>query len=698
MPDEFDPYLKWLGVRDAARPPNHYRLLGLEPFESDAEVISNAADRQMAHVRTFQTGEHSALSQRILNELAAARLCLLNRAQRAAYDSQLRGEAAATLRSFQPGGRQSTAGAEHESLAAEVVSRKRPTKRWRLVAGSLMALGLLAAAVIFQFVHGRDATNAGRDRRIPPSSDFVTKARIPPSGSGAAQAPPSSSTTVDLDEPSPTTKPDAATASVPDEPPPPSSSVAPPDESQEAAPSEDQSAQSAPSNAPDPADPAIQSPDEQPAAAAPSSLPIAGEERTVEGLPAAEPLAAVPSEDELAKARLRVRAELYPQQLAAARTDAERLALSDTMRKAALEATLTSATDAADLAALRCALLHEAAELAIDAGDIEHAWMAVDVMARQFEVDERSLKDVALRRIARSVRGADQHRDVALAALDLAEQARMDDSRLSKSLVELAKRAARRSGDEDLIERTGDPNRVARPRRMPPELVLSLGGKTTLVFRLIRAGKFMAGEADEPREITIATSFYLATTEVTQGQWASIMGQNPSYYAFKNDPLLPVDSVSWHDCQRYIEALSRAAAGKGRRLRLPTSAEWEYACRAGSTAVYSFGDDARGLARHAWFRPENSDQKSHPVGQLAPNAWGLYDMHGNVAEWCGELVSETGELLRLGPGQETPATAQAQLRGGSYRHRADNCRATSVHFDRPDARDFRYGFRLVCEP
>ncbi|MCS7306380.1 MAG: hypothetical protein NZ602_14890, partial [Thermoguttaceae bacterium] len=95
MAEQFDPYLHWLGIRDPQRPPNYYRLLGIELFESDPEVISNAADRQMAHVRTFQTGKHSALSQKILNELAAAKICLLNPEKKAQYDAQLLAQQAA---------------------------------------------------------------------------------------------------------------------------------------------------------------------------------------------------------------------------------------------------------------------------------------------------------------------------------------------------------------------------------------------------------------------------------------------------------------------------------------------------------------------------------------------------------------------------------------------------------------------------
>src|SRR5688572_40282 len=95
MAEAFDPYLSWLGIRDPRRPPHHYRLLGLEAFESDADVIQNAADRQMSHVRSFQTGPNSSLSQKLLNELSAAKVCLLNTDRKARYDEQLKQELAA---------------------------------------------------------------------------------------------------------------------------------------------------------------------------------------------------------------------------------------------------------------------------------------------------------------------------------------------------------------------------------------------------------------------------------------------------------------------------------------------------------------------------------------------------------------------------------------------------------------------------
>lgn len=145
MPEPFDPYLQWLGIRDPQRPPNHYRLLGVELFESDPEVISNAADRQMAHVRTFQTGRHSAESQKLLNELAAAKVCLLHPEKKAAYDAQLRAERAASA--------PPPSGAIGPDDIAEAPPRKvafSGPSRLRLL--WVAALGLLAAAALVAVV------------------------------------------------------------------------------------------------------------------------------------------------------------------------------------------------------------------------------------------------------------------------------------------------------------------------------------------------------------------------------------------------------------------------------------------------------------------------------------------------------------------------------------------------------------------
>jgi formylglycine-generating enzyme required for sulfatase activity len=127
---------------------------------------------------------------------------------------------------------------------------------------------------------------------------------------------------------------------------------------------------------------------------------------------------------------------------------------------------------------------------------------------------------------------------------------------------------------------------------------------------------------------------------VTQGCWEALMGANPS--RFTGDPRLPVEQVSWDDIcgpdgfLARLNALTEGARPEGQAFRLPTEAEWEYACRAGTDTAYSFGDDPADLGAHGWFY-DNAEGRTHPAGQKKPNPWGLHDLHGNVWEWCADV-------------------------------------------------------------
>jgi formylglycine-generating enzyme required for sulfatase activity len=222
-------------------------------------------------------------------------------------------------------------------------------------------------------------------------------------------------------------------------------------------------------------------------------------------------------------------------------------------------------------------------------------------------------------------------------------------------------------------------------------------------FVWIEPGTFMMGSRWNERgsflqehhkhEVTLTRGYYLQTTPVTQGQWKAVMGDNPSGFKDKG-PDYPVEKVSWNAVQIYIQILAELVK---RECRLPTEAEWEYACRAGSQTAYSFGTGADELDQYAWFEG-NSGGSTRPVGQLKPNPWGLYDMHGNVLEWCHDRY---GEEYPHGPvtdptGPDNRGNKNNRvIRGGGWRYKARICRsAFRVGID-PDDQSDAIGFRLV---
>lgn len=164
---------------------------------------------------------------------------------------------------------------------------------------------------------------------------------------------------------------------------------------------------------------------------------------------------------------------------------------------------------------------------------------------------------------------------------------------------------------------------------------------TSMKLILIPSGEFIMGSPEEEmgrdnyegpvQKVTIREPFYLGKYPVTQKQWKAVMGSNPSYYSSSDD--LPVEQVSWYDAQAFIKKLNQME--KTDKYYLPSEAKWEYACRAGTTTKYSFGDDESMLNEYARYSQNGySDNQTHSIGQKKPNPWGLYDMHGNVREWC----------------------------------------------------------------
>jgi formylglycine-generating enzyme required for sulfatase activity len=239
----------------------------------------------------------------------------------------------------------------------------------------------------------------------------------------------------------------------------------------------------------------------------------------------------------------------------------------------------------------------------------------------------------------------------------------------------------------------------------------SIGMKLVLISK----GTFMMGspESEEVRyedvegryedevqhEVTLTKDFYLGVTEVTQAQYEKVMGENPSY--FQGDKVQgessnhPVEQVSWEDAVEFCKRLSDLPEEKkaGRVYRLPTEAEWEYACRAGRKTAYGFGGNSQSLSDYAWFR-ENSGRQTHPVGEKKPNAWGLYDMHGNVWEWCSDWFSDYPEKPVIDPAGVKEGSYRVG-RGGCWYGRAFFCRSAHRYKDFPSSRNEYFGLRVA---
>jgi len=242
-----------------------------------------------------------------------------------------------------------------------------------------------------------------------------------------------------------------------------------------------------------------------------------------------------------------------------------------------------------------------------------------------------------------------------------------------------------------------------------PETMCPFTNSLGMSFVKIEPGTFMMGSpSDEPdrdsdetqHQVTLTKGYFMQTTEVTQGQWKEIMGSNPSDFSSCGDNC-PVEKVSWNDIQEFIQKLNQKESG--RNYRLPTEAEWEYAARAGSTGPFVFGDclSTNEANYHGDYPltgcPKGSYRsKTIEVGQLRANAWGLYDMHGNVHEWCSDWYGVYSSSALVDPVGPTTGWDRV-FRGGSWINRAGYCRSASRAGYNPDGANRLLGFRL-CVP
>ncbi|MDP2984010.1 MAG: formylglycine-generating enzyme family protein, partial [Candidatus Latescibacter sp.] len=201
------------------------------------------------------------------------------------------------------------------------------------------------------------------------------------------------------------------------------------------------------------------------------------------------------------------------------------------------------------------------------------------------------------------------------------------------------------------------------------------------------------GDSDEkPVHSVTLSAFEMSATEITQGQYKAVIGSNPS--RFTGDDNLPVEVVSWNEAVAFCRALSQKTVGE---FRLPTEAEWEYACRAGTTTKYNLGDSESDLARAGWYHG-NSGRKTHPVGQKTPNAWGLYDMHGNVWEWCNDWYGSYSLESAANPTGANIGSERV-TRGGCWGNDLEGfCQSAQRGFSDPAGMHFGRGFRVIRRP
>lgn len=239
--------------------------------------------------------------------------------------------------------------------------------------------------------------------------------------------------------------------------------------------------------------------------------------------------------------------------------------------------------------------------------------------------------------------------------------------------------------------------------------------KSGVEMVLLPASEFTMGDDDgeedeQPAHRVQVSAFWMDVSEVTQASFQALMGRNPAKFT---GPDRPVERISWHATIQYCNMRSQrdgltpcydlktlACHFDADGYRLPTEAEWEHACRAGTTTRWSFGDDPGQLKDHAWYKP-NAAKKTHPVKSKRPNPWGLYDLYGNVAEWCQDFYADSyGDGNPVQDPRGPVAGEDRVLRGGSWAVDEDRCRSSARDFEAPGLADVcfgyeAYGFRCV---
>ena len=285
----------------------------------------------------------------------------------------------------------------------------------------------------------------------------------------------------------------------------------------------------------------------------------------------------------------------------------------------------------------------------------------------------------------------------------------------STYIIQYSTNLAQQAGWQTLSLITLSSNRAVVPSTVPTTtgmrfyraILTSMVAPSNMV--LIQSGTFTMGSpsteldrfSDEGPQTTVAFTrpIFMGVHPVTQGEYQSVTGVNPSF--FTGNSSRPVEQVSWTDATNYCAMLTHRELTASRiqpgwKFRLPTEAEWEYACRAGTTNRFYYGDDLTyaSLPIHAWFA-DNSGGQTMPVGQKPANPWGLFDMGGNVWEWCDDWYGPYPGGSVTDPRSTDPNSGIRVLRGGSWNDEARACRSAYRGADLPDSSFSFYGFRVV---
>jgi formylglycine-generating enzyme required for sulfatase activity len=701
MTDDFDPYHRWLGIPPKYQPADHYRLLGLERFEDDAEVIVDAAERQMAHVRRYALGPNQVLSQTILNELAAAQACLMDPVQKARYDEDLRQRQTPATPRTAPSPPVPTpvipetpitpaaAPTAPRPVKLHDTARPRPAVRkpvaavpkvvrpqtpeqlslWRyLVIGVPLLLVLAGLLVAFGWVANRRPASTIADSAV--SSPAVEPAPQPVLERDPEPVP----------QPSPPTRP-LSLLPLPDQ-------II--DEGVEFR-------------------VRVEVDSDEPFEGLrfhlhpgfPAGMAFDEPQRTVIWTPdesqgpgeydAITIVAAIPgppSQEVRESFRIRVREVNSAPSIAP---------IADQVAEAGQEVVVVIAVRDDDLPAneLTLHLLDGPPGAVIDTGRRRFTWTPAESHAgRAWPVT------VVVRDNGQPPMAAETGFTVRVTPAP----------KLEPTMPKLPPPAA---APFDAAQAKARQAASAAQLRRPEEVTNSIGMK----MMLIPPGEFLMGSPDDElgraenetqHPVRITRPFYLGVYEVTQAEYLQVMGRNPSSFSSfsstgtsrrqvlnRDTSRFPVETVSWEDATEFCRRLSALPAEKAsaRVYRLPTEAEWEYACRADSKTKWSFGNSESSLGDYAWYT-SNAGRKTNPVGQKKPNAWGLYDMHGNVWEWCSDWLGDYASTTVSDP--TGPAAGSLRVnRGGSWHSTARLCRSAARAGLQPSFRVNDLGFRLA---